>query len=126
MNARILAATLLVTLALPEPALGSGLESGSAEADVAGSKVLVDAGKTRGDVGEQADGYLGFVRESDDASLRAAVAEINAGRAELYAEVAARYGIDPAVVGAASFQQRFDDIPAGQWYRNADGHWVRK
>jgi uncharacterized protein len=122
MNARILAATLLAMVAVPR--VGLGLEP--AAVDVARSKGLVDAGKARGQVGEQADGYLGFVRESDDAPLKAAVAEINAGRAELYAEVAARYGIDPAVVGAASFQQRFDVIEPGQWYRNVDQVWMRK
>jgi uncharacterized protein len=109
---------------LASPAVG--LASPDVAQNTGAAKVLVDSGKAEGRVGEQADGFLGLVQESADATLEAAVKEINAGRAELYAEVAARYGIDPAVVGATSFQQRFDDIPAGQWYRNVERVWVRK
>ena len=116
MNARIFVAALLTALLLPRSAPG----------DVEGPKVLVDAAKDEGQVGEQADGLLGFVQATDDASLCSAVAEINAARTELYADVAERYGVDPAVVGAASFRRRFDAIPPGQWYRDAHGTWIRK
>lgn len=100
----------------------------SAAADGSGApsaKSLVSKAKDQGLVGEQADGYLGFVRgeAQADADVQAAVAEINAGRARLYRELASRRGVDPAVVGAASFEIRFDDIPSGRHYRDAAGTW---
>jgi hypothetical protein len=98
----------------------------AAYADVASSKAMVDAAKAQGTVGEQADGYLGFVKPSTDTGLKAAVAEINAGRAQLYRQAAAQNGVDATAAGASSFEQRFPAIPAGQYYRKTDGTWVRK
>ena len=49
--------------------------AGAAHADVAAAKATVDAAKTAGVVGEQGDGYLGFVK-AGDAETKAAVAEI--------------------------------------------------
>ena len=53
-------------------------------AQSASAKATVDAAKAAGVVGEQADGFLGFVTAAADPAIRAAVAEINAGRADLY------------------------------------------
>ena len=95
-------------------------------ADAAAAKALVDAAKARGEVGEQGDGFLGFVRESQDAALRSAVAEINAGRADVYREAATRTGVTSAAAGQATAQQLFARIPAGQFYKPLDGGWTRK
>jgi hypothetical protein len=92
-------------------------------AEVPAAKTVVDVAKERGLVGEQADGYLGFVVSTQNAALQLAVAEINEGRAALYAEVAARYGVDPAVVGRTAFEQRFGSIPRGEHYRDTAGVW---
>jgi uncharacterized protein YdbL (DUF1318 family) len=95
-------------------------------ADAAAAKALVDAAKGRGEVGEQGDGFLGFVRPATDATLRGAVAEINAGRAEVYREAAAKTGVTAAAAGQATAQQLFGRIPAGQFYKPLDGDWTRK
>lgn len=95
-------------------------------ADAAASKALVDAAKARGEVGEQGDGFLGFVRESQDAGLRGAVAEINAGRADVYREAATRTGVTSSAAGQATAQQLFARIPAGQFYKPLEGAWTRK
>jgi uncharacterized protein YdbL (DUF1318 family) len=50
-----------------------------ASAQSAATKAMVDAGKARGIIGEQGDGFLGFVTPSTDPALAAAVAEINQG-----------------------------------------------
>lgn len=94
--------------------------------DAAAAKALVDAAKARGEVGEQADGFLGFVRPSTDTALRGAVAEINAGRAEVYREAAAKTGVTSVAAGQATAQQLFARIPAGQFYKPLDGDWTRK
>lgn len=88
---------------------------------------VVNAAKAAGVLGEQADGYVGVRVESEvTPEIRAAMAEINAGRAELYRQAAERTGVSPAAAGASSFTQRFDSIPAGQWYRDTSGNWIRK
>ena len=104
-------------LALSAPALA---------ADVAAAKAVVDSAKARGEVGEQGDGFLGFVRESGDAAVRAAVAEINSGRADAYREAAARTGVTVAAAGQATAQQLFSRVPAGQYIKPLAGGWTRK
>ncbi len=100
--------------------------AGSAFADVAASKATVDAAKAAGVVGEQADGYLGFVK-SGDAATQAAVSEINAGRAEVYQQAAAKNNVTPAAAGAAAFQSVvMAKLKPGEFYKPAGGGWVRK
>lgn len=102
------------------------LIAGAAHADVAAAKAAVDAAKADGIVGEQADGTLGFVK-SGDPGLRAAVAEINAGRLEVYRQAAAKNGVTVEAAGAAAFQSVIlSKIKIGEFYKPAGGGWVRK
>ena len=108
-------------------AAGALMAAAPAYADVAASRALVDAAKRQGTVGEQADGYLGFVKDSSDAALKAAVAEINSGRAGVYAKAAADNGAPPAAAGASAFSNViFPKLAPGHYYRTADGTWKRK
>ena len=96
----------------------------SAQSDAA--KALVDGAKARGSVGEQGDGFLGFVMAAADPALAAAVAEINAGRAQVYRDTAARTGVTADAAGQATAQQLFARLPAGQYFKPLTGNWVRK
>lgn len=100
--------------------------AGAAMAQSPTAKAAVDAAKAQGLVGEQGDGYLGFVSGGGDAALQAAVREINAGRAEAYREIAARTGVTPEVAGQATFDKLLPRIPDGQHYRPLNGGWTRK
>src|SRR5690348_13425653 len=73
-------------------------------ADVASSKAAVDAAKSQGIVGEQGDGYLGLVTGTASPAVKAAVAEINTGRASVYSSAAAKSGTSPAAAGEAAAQ----------------------
>ncbi len=98
-----------------------------ASADVAASKAMVDAAKAQGVVGEQNDGYLGFVTGSGDASLHAAVDEINAGRRDVFAQAAAKNGVPIEAAGQSAFSSSIlPGLPAGYYYQDASGAWVRK
>jgi uncharacterized protein YdbL (DUF1318 family) len=97
-----------------------------AYADVASSKAAVDAAKTQGIVGEQGDGYLGLVTGNASAAVKAAVAEINAGRAGVYSSAAAKSGTSPAAAGEAAAQVIFGKLPAGQYYKPLGGSWTKK
>jgi uncharacterized protein len=98
----------------------------TARADVAASKALIDAAKARGIVGEQGDGYLGFVASSSDPALAAALAEINAGRAAVYRDSATKAGVTPVAAGEAAAQQILARLPAGQYYKPLGGGWMKK
>ena len=110
-------AAVLAALALPAAALAQSAEA----------KAAVDAAKAAGIVGEQADGFLGFVSGAADPALRAAVAEINAGRAEVYREAAAKTGATPEAAGASAYVNAVQPrIKPGQYYKPTGGGWVRK
>ena len=94
-------------------------------AQSAAAKAAVDAGKVSGTVGEQADGYLGVV-SGGDAALRAAVAEINTGRAAAYKDIAAKSGVTPEAAGQATAKQLYGRLAPGQYWKPLDGGWTKK
>jgi uncharacterized protein YdbL (DUF1318 family) len=104
-----------------------GVAAGAAIAQSPSQKAMVDAAKTQGVVGEQADGYLGFRVPAPDPDLTVAVQTINTARRQLYTESAAVAGTTPEVAGARMFEsQLLPRMTTGQWYRNAAGQWVRR
>ncbi|MEY4706469.1 MAG: hypothetical protein RJB58_192 [Pseudomonadota bacterium] len=111
---KFFAAAAMVLMALSSPAFAQG------------EKAVVDAAKIAGTVGEQADGYLGFVTGSADAATTAAVSAINAGRADVYAQTAAKSGTTREAAGQATGAQLIARTPAGQFVRPLGGGWTRK
>lgn|SRR5687768_2014855 len=109
-------AAVLLALATATPAI----------AQTAAAKAAVDAAKAAGIVGEQADGFLGFVKPGD-AALQAAVAEINAGRAQLYREAAAKNNVSAQAAGASAYTNVVQArIKPGEYFKPAGGGWTRK
>jgi uncharacterized protein len=102
------------------------LPSVPATAQSAAQKAAVDAAKAGGQVGEQGDGFLGFVTPSTDPMLAAAVAAINAGREQVYRDIAMKTNVTPAAAGQATAEQLFARLPAGQFFRPINGNWTRK
>ena len=91
------------------------------------SKSAVDAAKAKGVVGEQADGFLGFVTTSSDPALKAAVDDINAGRSALYQEAAAKNGVSVAAAGASAYTTVVQSrLKPGEYYKPAGGGWMKK
>ena len=102
------------------------LLSTPAFADLASDKAAVDAAKAAGIVGEQADGYLGFVSGSGDAAITAAVNEINAGRRGVYTQTASKSGVTPDAAGQATGAQLIAKVPGGQFFKPLGGAWTKK
>ena len=101
--------------------------AGFAIAQTSEAKARVDSAKAAGIVGEQADGFLGFVTASADPALKAAVDEINTGRAQIYREAAAKNGVSPEAAGASAFNTVVKaKLKPGDYYRPHGGGWVRK
>jgi uncharacterized protein YdbL (DUF1318 family) len=91
------------------------------------AKSAVDAAKADGVVGEQADGFLGFVKPSSDPALKAAVDEINSGRAALYRQAAAKNGVSVEAAGASAFSTVVQaKMKPGEFYKPAGGGWTKK
>lgn len=111
----------VLALGLAMTTAGSGLAMAQSPA----AKATVDAAKTAGTVGEQADGYLGIV-SGGDAALRAAVAEINTGRAAAYKDIAAKTGATPEAAGQATAKQLYARLAPGQYWKPLDGGWIKK
>ena len=103
-----------------------GLLTAPAAADLASDRATVDTAKAAGTVGEQGDGYLGLVTGSADAAVAAAVKNINAGRAQVYADTAAKTGTTAEAAGEATALQLIAKVPAGQYYKPLGGAWSRK
>jgi uncharacterized protein YdbL (DUF1318 family) len=99
----------------------------AAVAQSAQAKATVDSAKAAGVVGEQPDGFLGFVTAAADPAVRSAVAEINAGRAALYREAAAKNGVSVEAAGAAAYTQVVQSkLKPGEYFKTADGRWTKK
>ncbi|CAL4866533.1 hypothetical protein MMA231_00776 [Asticcacaulis sp. MM231] len=98
-----------------------------AYADVAASKALVDAAKSKGVVGEGNTGYLAFVSGGGDATTKAAVDEINAGRRSVYGQAAAKNGVSSEAAGISAYANVIvPKLKAGEYYQDANGAWVKK
>lgn len=85
----------------------------------------VEAARDRGEVGEQADGYLGL--RSGGADLKAHVDQINVKRRAIYTDLAAKRGVTVADVGAATACELFGSrVEPGQYYRTDGGEWRQR
>ena len=116
----ITAAVMAALVATPVVAL-----SGAAVA--ADSKTVVDAAKAQGIVGEQADGFLGFVKPASDPAVKGAVDDINQGRAALYREAAAKNGVSVDAAGASAYTTVVQGrIKPGEFYKPVGGGWTQK
>jgi uncharacterized protein YdbL (DUF1318 family) len=86
------------------------------------------AGQLRasGQVGEQADGYLGLVGQAP-ANVRAQMEQINIQRRAAYTQLASNRGATIEEVAAATACQLFANrVGANQYYRLTDGVWRRR
>jgi len=92
-------------------------------AGVAYAQSNVGAAIAAGQVGEQADGYLG-VRGSVPANVRAEVESINIKRRAAYTDRAAQRGVTVKDVGAAVGCETLSNrVGEGQAYQLRDGVW---
>ncbi len=82
--------------------------------------------RATGQVGEQADGYLGLVG-SAPANLRAQVDAVNIKRRAYYTEIAGRRGAKIEEVAATTACEILASrVEPGQYYRLADGVWRKR
>lgn len=82
--------------------------------------------RATGQVGEQADGYLGVVGAATP-ELRARVASVNIRRRAAYTRLAAARRVQIVAVAATMACELFaTSVLPGQYYRLTDGVWRRR
>jgi uncharacterized protein YdbL (DUF1318 family) len=99
---------LFVALAVAMPALAMDL----------------DEARSKGLLGEQADGYVGIVGQSTP-ELQQLAADINAKRKAHYEEIAANNKTSPEAVAALAGKKLVEGRPAGE-YVKTNGGWTKK
>ena len=110
----------IIAAALVVAALGSAGAAYAFQADASAQL------RASGQVGEQADGYLGLVG-SAPAAIRAQVDSVNIKRRAYYTELAAKRGAKIEEVAATTACELFrSKIAPGQYYRLPDGDWRRR
>ena len=98
-----------------------------AHAQTGSAKATVDSAKSRGEIGEQIDGYFGIVDgASPSTAVRNAMTEINIARKAVYTEVANKSGQPTSVVAQLTGEKQIKKAPSGQYVKDASGVWKRK
>jgi len=86
----------------------------------------LDDAKRNGQLGEQADGYVGVVKSGAPAGLRALADKVNQGRRSAYAKIAKENGIPVEAVAARAGEKLVRRAPAGEYVKDSTGGWKRK
>ena len=82
--------------------------------------------KADGWIGEQANGYLGLVRQDAPADVRNLVNDINAKRKAGYQKIAAQQGASLSDVEMVGGNTAIEKTLDGNYIRDANGAWVKK
>lgn len=86
---------------------------------------IVASARSQGLVGEQSDGYLGFVK-TPSADLKQAVDAINIKRRAIYTDIAAKQNATVQEVATArGCDQLANRVAPGEWYR-VGGAWQQR
>lgn len=110
-------------------AVSFGLATALGGGGIAYAMMQADASATlraSGQVGEQADGYLGIVGTAST-ELRSQVDAVNIKRRAFYTELAAKRGAKIEEVAASTACEIFaTKVLPGQYYRLPDGIWRQR
>ena len=109
--------------------LAAGIGLGAVLGTTTAFAMMQDASaqlRASGQVGEQADGYLGLV-DTAPADVRAQMEQVNIQRRAAYTQLAAQRNATIEEVAAATACQLFATrVGPGQFYRLPDGVWRRR
>ena len=82
--------------------------------------------KADGLIGEQANGYIGLVRQDVPAHIKKLVKDVNAKRKAGYQKIASRQGTSLAEVERVGGNTAIEKTLKGNYVRGASGTWRRK
>lgn len=105
--------------------LGATLFAAMTPAHAQSADPVIAQARAAGQVGEQADGYVGIVSgQTVSAEVRAHVDQLNIRRRTAYTTAASQSNASVSDFAAATACQRFRVLPAGERYRNEAGQWA--
>ena len=84
------------------------------------------APKAAGLIGEQADGYIGYVSSNVPADVRSLVEDTNAKRKAGYQSIAQKQGTSLAEVEKVGGNTALEKTLPGDYIRGANGVWAKK
>lgn len=87
---------------------------------------IVEQAIDNGEIGERADGYLGYRADSISPALRAAVEDVNIKRRAEYTRLAEQQGVTVDVVARLTGEKLIAKLESGEWYLSAGGSWTQK
>jgi uncharacterized protein YdbL (DUF1318 family) len=82
--------------------------------------------KADGLIGEQANGYIGLVRQDVPADIKRLVNDVNAKRKAGYQKIAAKQGTSLADVERVGGNTAIEKTLRGNYIRDASGTWRKK
>ncbi len=82
--------------------------------------------KADGLIGEQADGYIGFVTSNVPSDVRKLVAEVNANRKAGYKKIAKSQGTSLSDVERVGGNKAIEKTVRGNYIRDSSGRWRKK
>jgi len=82
--------------------------------------------KADGWIGEQANGYVGFVKPAAPASIKSLVADVNAKRKAGYQKIAQKQGLPLAEVEKVGGKTAIEKTLRGNYIKSAGGGWRKK
>lgn len=86
----------------------------------------LDQPKADGLIGEQADGYLGLVRQDAPANIKALVRDVNAKRSARYQSIARKQGVARSEVEKVGGTTAIDRTLRGNYIKDGSGRWRKK
>lgn len=86
---------------------------------------LIREAKTAGQIGEQPDGYIGFVIDDVPENVKKAADDMNARRKEKYSGVAATRGLAVEAVSELNGRKLIDRAKPGEFTKGEDGKWIK-
>lgn len=105
----------------------SATGSNAAYAQTSSVKATVDSAKSRGEIGEKINGYLGVVNgASPSAAVKNAMSEINIARKSVYSRLAAQQNVAIDVVAQITGEKQIKKAASGHFIKDATGAWKRK
>lgn len=87
---------------------------------------VLDAPRAAGTVGERYDGYAVVRDQSQVASLGPLVDQVNRERRQVYSQRAQAERAPIDQIGRVYAAEIFRSAPAGTWFQQESGQWVRK
>jgi uncharacterized protein YdbL (DUF1318 family) len=99
---------------------------GMVTASVALAASSLSKPKSDGLIGEQANGYIGFVKQNVPTDIKKLVNEANANRKSGYQKIAAKQGTSLKDVEKVGGQTAMEKTLRGNYIRDASGRWRKK